>query len=480
MSTSNNTNDSRNKRPRTESDQPTTAATLSTPKSAIGSTTKDFLYNVRTIDAESPPSPTKWPARSALPAADWKKYMELVTESLVQNATQEITNIQTKFLKSTFDIQKQKKAVTTLADPEFLPRSIRLKVALSGPDFMKETTIFTTEDEALQNDIKEFQEKVKSRFATVGNATIKTLTERFQLQFIKDLKELAKICFLTLLSEIPTLNAEDIHFYAQAALQKTLRKLTDKATLSALSITHADLQTLATTILSDTDKENFQLHTTVATLIAPAEDNTDEHIAAKFAVELTTTVLLHLAPFLTSTPLKEKQHQIKQQQIKKDIKAYLKIRETTAATEKIDAVLTDASDDKEQALKQLIASETSSLTRKIATLEGQVKQQRKKSTQGDTAKTSTATNQRGRKKKPSNTKSQQTDTNKSKTTTRSQSPKKETSKSKSTLKKKKDKVSHGASAKGGTKEKSNKKKQGAPLKKNSSKKKKKPGKRQST
>mmetsp|Transcript_36713 Transcript_36713/g.51895 ORF Transcript_36713/g.51895 Transcript_36713/m.51895 type:complete len:114 (-) Transcript_36713:1658-1999(-) len=89
---------------------------------------------------------------------------------------------------------------TTLADPEFTPRSLRIKIALSAPDYMKDSTTFTSEEEGLQNDLKIFQDKVKARFATMGQATITSLTSRLQVQFVKNLKELAKICFFPLLT----------------------------------------------------------------------------------------------------------------------------------------------------------------------------------------------------------------------------------------------------------------------------------------
>mmetsp|Transcript_11553 Transcript_11553/g.16481 ORF Transcript_11553/g.16481 Transcript_11553/m.16481 type:complete len:98 (-) Transcript_11553:444-737(-) len=67
--------------------------------------------------------------------------MELVKESLVHNATQEITKIQNSFIKSNFDINKQKQALTNLADPEFIPRSLRLKIAMSALSFVSESPI---------------------------------------------------------------------------------------------------------------------------------------------------------------------------------------------------------------------------------------------------------------------------------------------------------------------------------------------------
>ena len=474
MSTSDTTNDSRAKRQRTESDKTQPVATPSTTPAAISSSTKDFLEHIRTTDAQSSPSPTIWPARSTIQPADWKNYMELVTESLVQNATQEIANMQTNFIKTNLDRTKQRTAITNLADPEFLPRSIRLKIALSAPSFMRETPLFTSEDEALQLEIKAFQESVKTRFSTIGQATIDTLTNRLQVQFVKDLKELAKICFLTLHTTELGIDRANTNLYAQAALQRTLRGLTDATTLEALSITHAELRELATSTLSTAEKEDFAQHTVVTALLEPAEDNTDELIIPKVCLELVSTILLQLAPFLTSTPLKEKQHQLQKQQIKKDIKAYLKNRQTTDETEKIDAVLTDNAEDKEAALKQLIASETSVLTRKIASLEGQVKQNRKKSSQRDTAKTSS-----GNSKSPS--KSQKNKSDKKGTAKKSKSPKNVTfkTKPKTILKKKKGKANHDASEKEEPQGKKNSKTKEASSKKNSSgSKNKKQGKRQ--
>mmetsp|Transcript_36713 Transcript_36713/g.51893 ORF Transcript_36713/g.51893 Transcript_36713/m.51893 type:complete len:233 (-) Transcript_36713:891-1589(-) len=224
---------------------------------------------------------------------------------------------------------------------------------------------------------------------------------------------------------------------------------------------------LATTILKEGQQEDFELHTNIDKLLTQPDGNTDKQLTAKVLLELTATILIHLAPFLTNTPLKEKQHKIKQLKIKNDIQAYLKTRETTDTTEKIDAVLTENSDDKEAALKKLIASETSLLTRKIASLEGQVKQQRKKSTQRDTAKTSST---KGQTKSPTKFKRQP---NTNKTNRQTTSPK-VTFQPKSSLKptKKGNKANQGGSVNGGTKEKKKKKKQGASSKKNSSDKKK--------
>mmetsp|Transcript_11548 Transcript_11548/g.16471 ORF Transcript_11548/g.16471 Transcript_11548/m.16471 type:complete len:115 (+) Transcript_11548:94-438(+) len=91
-----------------------------------------------------------------------------------------------------------------LADPEFIPRSLRLKIAMSAPSFMAESPVLTQQEEGLQEDIKDFQKKVKERFANMNSATIETLTLQLQKTFISNLKELAKICFLTFLPIDPT------------------------------------------------------------------------------------------------------------------------------------------------------------------------------------------------------------------------------------------------------------------------------------
>mmetsp|Transcript_36406 Transcript_36406/g.51462 ORF Transcript_36406/g.51462 Transcript_36406/m.51462 type:complete len:188 (+) Transcript_36406:102-665(+) len=178
---------------------------------------------------------------------------------------------------------------------------------------MRQSSTFTTEEEGLQND------------------------DRLRTQFAKNLKELAKICFLTLLSFDSSLSKDDVNTYAQATLIRTLQGLTDTKILTSLQSTHEDLKKLATIVLPTEEQSDFQLHTTVNSLLVAPEDITDEHFTAKVSIELVSTILLHLAPFLTRTPLEEKHHQIQQLKLKKDIKAYLKNRETTKTTEKIDA-----------------------------------------------------------------------------------------------------------------------------------------------
>eukprot|EP00543_Licmophora_paradoxa_P014003 CAMPEP_0202457792 /NCGR_PEP_ID=MMETSP1360-20130828/14711_1 /ASSEMBLY_ACC=CAM_ASM_000848 /TAXON_ID=515479 /ORGANISM="Licmophora paradoxa, Strain CCMP2313" /LENGTH=123 /DNA_ID=CAMNT_0049077957 /DNA_START=126 /DNA_END=494 /DNA_ORIENTATION=- len=120
---------------------------------------------------------------------------------------------------------------------------------------------------------------------------------------------------------------EDINLYSQAALARTLKGITDTSTFDALHTTKVGLRALTTSILSTADGEDFETYTTISKLLDPPEEN-DPDIGAKTFIEVTATILIHLAPFLTKTPLEKKQHQIQIQKVQKTIKAYLKNRET--------------------------------------------------------------------------------------------------------------------------------------------------------
>mmetsp|Transcript_11552 Transcript_11552/g.16478 ORF Transcript_11552/g.16478 Transcript_11552/m.16478 type:complete len:197 (-) Transcript_11552:515-1105(-) len=188
---------------------------------------------------------------------------------------------------------------------------------MSAPSFMAESSVLTQQEEGLQEDIKEFQKKVKERFACMNSATIESLTLQLQKAFISNLKELAKICFLTFLPVDSNMKVKDINLYAQAALARTLKGITDTSTLTALNLTNAGLRALTTSILSTANREDFETYTTISKLLDPPEEN-DPDIGAKTFIEVTATILIYIAPFLITTPLKN--------------------RETTIATAKIDNV----------------------------------------------------------------------------------------------------------------------------------------------